>query len=1304
MHQLVPHFILENYASGKQTGVFPAVGLFVDVSGFSTITDALMAHGQHGAEVLAQIIRAAFSPQIRAVYEQGGFIASMAGDGFTGLFPLQERGGDGCQRALAAAWGIQQNAAAKGHYSTSYGNFTIFTKVGMAAGEVTWGIVNAKDGRRAAYYFQGSAVDGCAEAEHHANSGEIILDADLFGRIQGLVTADPVDGYQRVTAVNAALPTAQPVTLPTPDLSLMNLFFPNNLAVQRFSGEFRQVINLFINLPTVRTQSQLEIFMQTLFELQERYGGVLNGLDFGDKGSHLLLFWGAPVAHENDIERALDFLLDLQMRTAIPINGGLTYQVAHAGFVGSELREEYTTFGRGVNLAARFMTAAPRGEIWVDENIARQVKGHFDLDFVGEMRFKGFSRPQKVYNLYERKERVELGFEGRLVSREDEIQELANFVQPVFKGEFPGVLVVWGEPGMGKSRLVYEFLRDLLVNAPVKFGVFLAQTDEILRQSLNPFRYWLRNYFGVSATQVEARNKRSFNRRLDELISASPDNQLADELDRTRSFLGALVDLYWPDSLYEQIDAQGRYENTFIGLTSLLLAESRLNPIILFLEDIHWLDVDSQAFLAHLLRVLTAEEDRTPPIAVLATARFEGSGLPLEGFSYRQIDLGKLNRDALAVLAEGQLPGRAGEKLLDLLVERSDGNPFFAEQILRYLKEEGLLYQDEDGWKVMEQQAPLPMDVRAVLVARLDRLAQEVKEVVQTASVLGREFEVCLLELMLDEREELPSRLAQAEQSSIWVTLSEIRYLFKHALLRDTAYRMQLRARRQALHSLAVEAIEEVYADRLSSQYGELAYHSERAGLVDKARKYLKLAGDAARQVYQNQPALQYYNKALSLTPDNDLDARFELLNARLAIYELLGDSEKREQDLAGMQQLALTLEEIDKKAYVSLRQCQLFFDRGDFQQAIEAARQTISMAIDTDQVEIAIGAYSIAASSFNRQNKPELATEHIEKGLELARASNDRLNESRLINSLGMLALEQRNLAQARSCFERSLNLAQEGGNLLAQSMPLANLGSVAGYQGDFTAAKNYYEQSLALAREIGKRSGEGLILGNLGWISGIMGEYEKARAYAEQNLQIARQVGDPYSEAYALINLSSYNGALEDYETALNYALQGQALARRIREPSSEAWASTYIGHCRLAQGEIEAAATAYQEALDIREKFDQPLLATEPLAGLAQTALDAGDLSTARARLNDILAFLDSNGSLEGTDEPMRVYLICYKVLEQTGDPRAREILQTAYDLLQAHAANIQDQSARNAFLENIRVNREILAAWQKYSRPV
>lgn len=1302
MHRLIPPIILENYASGNLNGEFETVGMFADMSGFSAMTDELMTHGQHGAEVLAVVLRKAFGPMIQSVYEQGGFIATQAGDAFTALFPVTGSLQEAAQKALTAAADIQQHIQSQARPVTPYGEFQIAVKIGLSLGQAAWGILESADSKQAVCYFKGSAIDESARAEQFARREQVILSPSFYEAAREFVQVENMEGHFRLVEYTGKPAEPQPVELPAFDLELASRFFPKDLLTQRFAGEFRQVVGLFVGLPEVEQEAKLERIMQSVFELQKRYSGLVK-LYFGDKGPHILVIWGAPVAYENDVERALSFILDLRTRAKTQLHAGITYRIAHAGCIGSALSEEYATFGRGVNLAARFMTSAPEGEIWVDEFAARRARANFDFEYIEARNFKGFSQPQKVFSLLGRKPAREIEYIGQMVGRESEIQQLQGFIQPIFEGQTAGLMLVFGEAGIGKSRLVYQFLAQIPAE---RAAWFLAQTDQLLRESLNPFRYWLRHYFGLSDQAGEERNKRNFDSKLDELIETLPGPELAETLERTRSCLGALFGLRWPASLYEQLDAEARYQNTLIGLTALLQAESLRQPVILFIEDIQWLDDDAAGYLPRLLRALTADENVHYPVALIATSRYEGLKLPLDALPHHKIDLERLDRESLAALAQFHLGGAASKTLLDILESRAEGNPFFAEQILRYAQEEHLLTEQEGQWSFTQAEnlLTLPVNVNALLIARLDQLVQDVRETVQTAAILGREFEIRVLAHLLELQElrpadlDLTGTISAAENEAIWAALSEIRYIFRHALMWDAAYNMQLHARRQALHAVVVEALENLYANDLSSHYGELAYHAERALLPEKARGYLFKAADAAKSAYQNSQADDFYTRALKMTPPNDLVGQYDLLMARLEIYHNQGRLEECQRDLQLLDELVRKIGDPGRVLEVLSRKIETVYAMGEYTQVISLGIQALNLAEPLQSQKATIPIYNMLSNAAQRLGGYDQAQDFMEKGLALSRALGDPLMESKLLNTIGMFYTDQRNLALATENFEQSLALARRVGDLRLQAPPLANLGLVALQRSDFLAALQYSEQSLALARQIGARDGETVILANLGFISGSLGDYAQARSYTEACLRIAREIGDQYSEAMALVNLSAQFGALGNLEAAIRSANDGLKIARQIGEQSAAAWALTYLGHNLMESGKLAEAQEAYRSALQIRRELNQPVLATEPLAGQARLALAQGEPQLARQVVDEILSILEQAGNLDGTDEPLRVYFTCYQVLEQTHDMRARSLLETAHTLLQAHASQIPDESNRQRFLEQNK-NQMILSAWKQ-----
>ncbi|HLO14268.1 MAG TPA: adenylate/guanylate cyclase domain-containing protein, partial [Anaerolineales bacterium] len=478
------------------------------------MTDFLMQHGQHGAEVLASLMHSVFDPLVESVFDYRGKIVGFAGDGIMALYPIESDARLTALHALTSAYIIQKRLEENPTHQTVYGEFPIWAKIGLAVGPVSWGILHSKAGDQATYYFRGSAVDESAGAEHHAKAGDILLTEGIWKLLQRDIETTPCDSFQRFVGLRIELPGPNRIVFPPVDLNVSRLFMPEEVIAYDVRGEFRQIVNLFIRFPDL-TELQLRELMSKIFELRNKYGGLLSRLDFGDKGCNMLMLWGAPVAYENDINRAMNFLLDLKSVVDFPITAGMTYYIAHAGYLGSARCEDYTCYGWGVNLASRFMVNAASGEIWVDERIARRVSKRFEIEFIGSQLFKGFASAQKVYCLRGHKQTLESIYYGELVGREEELVRLASFMEPVWQNKFAGLLLVSGDAGIGKGRLVYEF-RSLKMFEGKKILWAVCQSDQILRQSLNPLRNWLFNYFGILSNQTMDERKQVFDSRLED--------------------------------------------------------------------------------------------------------------------------------------------------------------------------------------------------------------------------------------------------------------------------------------------------------------------------------------------------------------------------------------------------------------------------------------------------------------------------------------------------------------------------------------------------------------------------------------------------------------------------------------------------------------------------------------------------------------------------------------------------------------------------------------------------------------------
>ncbi len=1301
--QLIPNFIYEKYRANQLSGVFQGAAMFVDLSGFSTMTDALVLHGAHGAEVLADMMRVVFEPLVSAVYEQGGFVIGYAGDAFNAVFPDQASGLV-MQRCLSAALVMQAHTKSHSRISTPYGDFFIRIKVGIGFGETTWQIFKSKDGRRASYWLRGKSLSGAVAGEELAQAGDIVADSAAYNLLKDVVRAAPVGDCFLIEDALIKLPAPHSLSPPKDEDDLVGIFFTEAITRLPIVGEFRQVVNLFIDIPaSISNKALVAPFMETVYLLQDQYGGFFLRPDLGDKGFNLLMFWGAPITYENDVERALNFILELSSRTHIRLRAGISYRMAYAGFIGASLREDYTAYGWGVNLAARMMARAGEGEYWMDEEVVRRAVKYFNFKLLGEYSFKGFNQMQKVFALTGRKNLVEAVYAGRLAGRTKELKALDVFAAPLQQGKFAGILILKGEAGMGKSRLVHSFQNSEHFNhSPLNWAV--CQADEILRLPFNPFVNWLKRRFGLFENENNTVNSAVFLRKLQELINVTADAELAAELIRTTSVLAALINIRQPHSLYESLDAKGRYENTLIALSALLRAESLQKPLILFVEDVHWLDKASSAFLSYFVRAVLAEPERQYPIAIIASQRPEGDFAHwLNEVSLVEIQLEKLSASVMADLAEDILGQPAADSLLSLLEERADGNPFFAEQILRYLLDQNALTLNTDQKFFANEQAKnsLPTDVRAVLVARLDQLPSQVKTTVQTASALGREFEIQVLRQMLQAERNFSQHITQAQNSNIWAPMTETKYIFYHALLRDAAYLMQLQAHQQQLHGLAVAAIEYIYDGRdLAPHYPELAYHAEKALLREKALYYLNLAGRLSLRIYQNHQSLHYFTRALALVHKTELRARFDILIERVEAYYRISEVDAQSADLTELEELAdqLNIDELSGRVFA--KRAYYFSSLGEYQSVIEYANKAKQYSESAQDSATLLSIYMALQTALLRTGQIEEATQSAEHVLALARETNDYYGEASALTALGLIVLEREGATVARHYHERALFIAQEIQDRYLEAKILNNLANTVGLsQGDFHAAQDYFLQSLSIFQEYGDLSGKGLITINLGWLAGMLGDYPAAIEYYQQALIIFRKLGNRMEEMYAYINLSAASIAQGAPSDALSWVEQALALSEKIGDRSAAGWAYFYLGYARLIDNQFDLAVLAFLKSIEIRSQISATALIIESRAGLCESYLKAGSPILAQIETEIIAAYLEENITLEGMEEPLRVYLSVINSLKYRQDPRVPIVLQYANQLLEAQVSKLRSEEARFKFVQNVpwrRVIQQLITA--------
>lgn len=1245
-----------------------------------------MERGNEGAERLSNILNAIFEPMVHLVYKRGGNIPYFAGDAFTAVFPDELESIDAIQIVQTA----KDQLAFLNKVNQEFEEVNINVKIGLSYGKVLWGIVG--DDFKS-FYFRGFAIDACAESQKYAKEGQIVFDQSFKEKLpQGLET-EAILVEKGFYLPNSNYQASAIQTFPTSEQSNMSLevakkFLPESVIDFKQRGEFRTVIPVFISFKGITDHGMLNDFVTIVLEQFNNFSGYFKEVDFGDKGGVLLGFFGAPVSFENNVERALEFvaaieeeLAKMQKETGLKIKIGITSGIAYTGLVGGKERCQYAAVGNRVNIAARLMVKADWGEVLVDHEI--QKSRNFKFKHKGDLTYKGLNEAIPTYQLISRNVETPTHFQGKMIGREAELKLITEYTNKAFKDKKAAVAYIYGEAGIGKTRLGYELKNNLHKKQSTAW--YICQSDQILRKPFNPFIYFLKYYFEQSPENTTKDNLASFEKRhqwlVDDIAALNHPKAKAilREIVRTKSVLAALIGLRTENSIWENLDARGRYENTLSALANVLLAETLIQPTVIELEDGHWYDEESKAFL----NGLTAEI-KDSPVLLLVTSRYDDDGskplvfdekvLKQKEIDSIEIDLNILKPEALQHFAENKLKGKISSEFQELLQRTTNGNPFYAEQIIEYFIESELLEIVDNEWIIKDKNIKISNSINAILTARIDRLSALVKETVKAAAVIGREFEVPVLTEVMKAQESfirengnmnsvLNEQIKTAERGQIWQAMNELRYIFKHSLLREAVYDMQLKAHLRDLHRLIGEAIERVYKDKLEERYVDLVFHYEQAEEEEKLVSYLKKAGEFSRRNYQNQQALNFYNKLLNILEEQgDKIEQVKTLLAKGNVLELVGRWEECESIYETALDLSRKTDDRKLIGKTNNNLGYLLMLKGNYEEAnmyLEAAAAFFEAVNNTKGLAKVYGnlgnlyfrqgnyedakshfissiemGQSFEHSSTNAQIVANLGLTYMNLGnyddgikwqreqLEVCEKANDKQGMATLNTNLGIVLFEKGDYDAALACYEKGLDLSEELGNKLLTSIAIGCIGSVYERKGDYDTAMEHFEKDLVLTKELGDKQGISIALGLIGDLHSVRGEFDEAIRFMKQNLAISEELGYQKGIAKAVNTLGDVYFYKNEFETSLEYYDRAIQVTRDIGNKLVLGFSLVEKGNVLLSMGDIGKAKLVMVEALSLANELGNPDLLFEAKVLSAKVAFGENHKSEAEKELKALL----------------------------------------------------------------------------------
>ncbi len=1188
---------------------------FVDISGFTAMSERLSSLGRAGAEEVTEVMNATFAALLGVAYAQGGGLLKFGGDALLLLYD----GDDHAARAARATFEMRRTLRAIGRPRTSAGAIQLRMHAGLHSGLFQFFLVGESHRE---LLVTGPSATRTVEMEAASEAGEILVSTETAAHLE-----DDAVGEEKGTGrLLRASPGVHGAVEPLPPIEGISLevavpapLRAQLLEVGPLEGEHRHAAIAFVRFSgtdeIIATEGveaaaeALEIVVRNVQAAAEEHQVTFLESDIDQDGGRIILVSGAPQTFGDDEERVLRTVRAVvDAGLPLPVRIGVSEGRVFTGQVGASFRRTYTVLGDTAALAARLMARAGEDEIWVSGGALARGGGSFEATELEPLSLKGKTEPVQAFVLGEllaepeRPEPSAARDELPFVDRERERAVLGASVAPVRMG-FGTLVELVGEPGIGKSRLAQELRENCadMRQIDLRCAQYEASTPYY------PFRPFLRSLLDVQLNGSGEHNRTVLGERLqqidEELVPWAP--LLAAPLDvevESTPEVAALDPSFWRARLH--------------GVMGTLLGQLLDSPTLLVFDDVHWMDDASSELLRYLGTQLP-----TRPWLACTTRRPGEEGFaaatgtpPLPALTLRLEPLPEDDARALAVAAAGDR--RLTEDEVAALMERAAGNPLF----LQRLASVGETSDEADE---------LPETVEALVATRIDQLGPGDRALLRWASVLGVSFSGSLIEEVLEDDAEVGAA------SEAWERLGEFverdpdvpgAFRFRHALIRDAAYEGLSYKRRRELHGRVADVIERRHGERPEEAAELLSLHYFNAARWNEAWTHSRAAGDQARKVYANADAARFYERATEAgtkaegIPDQEL----------AAVWRSLG---------------------VVREA------------TGGFEGALEALRSAIRLLKDDPEAQA--GVYQVRALALLRLGNYAGALKETTLGLKLVEGSSSEMGAAigaRLTAIRADIRLQQGQAREAIRLAQSAVEIAErtEARDALARAYSALDRA----YEQLGEPSKAVFEQqAVEIYRELGELRSAALVEMNLGVQAFAEGRWDEAvERYASADRELQR-VGDAASAAMVSANLAEIlisHGELDRAKTLLEEARE-TLRASGLAAPA--VFVDTQLARLELEKGRLDEASESLRATIEEAVELQHPYLVVDASFYLALAHRRGGDLEKAL----EVLDEADSVGGDEVIELGARMGLARAGVLADAGDfTQAESVLDSALAL--------------------------------------
>jgi predicted ATPase/class 3 adenylate cyclase len=1162
LSKYIPKHFAEIYRKAAENGFVRETGcvMFADLSGFTNLSEKLTAKGKEGSEEISRIINGVFEELISIVTSAGGSVYKFGGDAVTVFFPetIEKK------EVLSAAVRMQKDVKKFSKIDTIAGECSISMKIGISYGSTVIGTLGSVNKQ---YFIAGETLDSACECEHHAEKGEIIVSENMTDGLPDELAQKLGDFFRIDTEKfikSDGFKESKRKMKDQPDQSWFADYIDKELTVREKSGsiekgELRNCTVIFLNFSGMDYGADfdyglLNSFYTLVAVTTKKYQGFVNKIDMGDKGNKIIMLFGAPVSTEKNEEFSLRTIQEIKANRpeGIDIKAGVNNGNIYFGVVGASNRREFTVMGNTVNLSARLMASATANEIVISRKIKERVP-EIETGEERKLKLKGVT---ELFPAYELKKILETrkSKRFRLIGRRLEQDQY----QKVLKEKKAVLINIKAEAGLGKSVLINKIFEDRIKDAKCYMVNCLSYTKN------NPY-YAVKELIAKFAGAVFSDTENEKLKKLKKLLKAAGEE---DNSDLFAEFMG------WSKTSSRSSDPSLKdfFNEVCLSVFNMI---ARTEKAVLFVEDAHWMDEASADFFRSVINILDAENNCG---SIHFVFRPDPLMEPFEsGTASFTIELKNLEYDEGLefITSKFNLTGIPA-KIYEQIYQKTKGNPFFMEEILLGLKNDGdlipvagsgsaetrivdkfmserdrelaALEKSEIKYRLKPsvKSISIPDNVNDIVLARIDKLDENSKSILKIASVIGRIFQFDILKQLQNLKEiasQLDIRDSLFDLTKVDLTIfeetSENEYLFKHAITQEVAYETLLFSLRRKFHHKIAELYERNFRDNIANAYELLAFHYRHTDNKEKAKYYILKSAESAKNKFRYKEAFEFLKlyRKFKMTPDEKFESYF-------IDIEMLKFAEKRKEAIAiadKMMAKSVPGSLIFQRFLV--KKLNLLRRSSEYKAVVEKFDGIKKFASDDLELEAVIE----AALALIYSGDPERIKRAVGRMKKLLNKTSDDKLRVWALGAEALMYFRKRDFTRAIKLYLEVISISERLGLINEKFTALQNIAASYGQTGEMSKAEESFAKVYIEAKKTHNYNLLMRSIDGLSKVSYVKGEYKTAEKYIKDGIKLVEKTAKLNLKELLLTNLFNIRLEEKKYDEALKICDEREIILKK-------------------------------------------------------------------------------------------------------------------------------------------------------------